>query len=137
MKHVSVVVLSLLVSVNAFAFDKVYNSTLADVEDLVVKSNGVKLNNFAIVEARGGLFSGGLTKMKVSFSARNKGTESKHVSAMIVGKSGSEILWAVTAEPSFSLLSAGDSSTVDGEAFISRGTLNRTKTVWVRVVGDI
>jgi len=136
MKPIVLLMMGLLLTSHALAFDKTYESSLADMEDLVIKSSGVKLNNFTFGEKEAFL-ARGLSNIKVSFSARNKNTESKHFSAMFVGKSGDTVLWAISAEPSFSSISGNETETVTGDAYISPRTLKKTKSVWVRVVGDI
>jgi len=136
MNKICLLLTGLLLASHALAFDKTYESSLADMEDLVIKSNGVKLNNFTFGEEKAFL-ARGLSNIKVSFSARNKNAESKHFSTMFVGKSGETTLWAISAEPSFSSISGNETETISADAYITPATLKKTKTVWIRVVGDI
>ena len=131
-----VAILSLLLTVNLSAFDKVYEDTLDDFEDLIVKENGVKINNFSFAE-KDAFLTSGLLKIEVSFSLQNKNDSSKHFTAMIVGRNGTNILWAISAEPMMSTVKANQTETVKGSAYVSPGTLKRTKSIWLRIVGDI
>ena len=131
-----VAVLSLLLTVNLSAFDKVYEDTLDDFEDLIVKENGVKINNFSFAEKKAYLASG-LVNIEVSFSVQNKNDASKHFTVMIVGKNGTNILWAISAEPMMTTVMANQTETVKGSAYVSPGILKKTKSIWLRIVGDI
>jgi hypothetical protein len=121
---------------NTYAFDKIYKTTLEDIEDLEIKVNGVKLNNFSFSEKKA-IMAKGLVNIGLSFSVRNKNSSSKHFSVMFVGKSGEDTLWAISAEPSFSSVSENSTDTVKEDAYISSGTLAKTDSIWLRVVGDM
>ena len=120
---------------NAYAFDKTYEGTVQDLENLVIEENGIKINNFSFAEKEA-FMAKGLANIVVSFSARNKNEVSKHFSAMIVGKSGESILWAVSAEPMMSTISANKTEAVKNDAYITPRVLDETKQVWLRITGD-
>jgi hypothetical protein len=121
---------------NAFAFDKTFNVSVEELEDLVINQNGVKLNNFMLAEKQAFL-ADGLVNINVSFSARNKNNYATHFSAMLVGLSENDILWCLSVEPMMSTLSEKATETVEGSVYITPGLLSKTKKIWVRIVGDI
>jgi len=121
---------------NAYAFDKTFTVSIDEFEDLVIKQNGVKLNNFLISEKQAFL-ADGLVNINVDFSARNKNNYATHFSAMFVGSSEKKILWSLSVEPMMSTLSEKSTETISGNVYITPGLLSKTKTIWVRIVGDI
>jgi len=121
---------------NAYAFDKTFIVSIDEFEDLVVKQNGVKLNNFLLSEKRAFL-ADGLVNLNVDFSARNKNNYATHFSAMFVGSSKDRILWSISVEPMMSTLSEKSTETISGNVYIAPGLLSKTKSIWVRIVGDI
>ena len=126
----------LLFASNVLAFDKIYENSMVDMEDLIIKENGVKINNFSFAEQDAFMVTG-LVNVVVSFSAKNNNEVPKHFSAMIVGKSGDNILWAVSAEPMMSTLSPKSTDTINGSSYISPNGLKQTDSIWLRIVGDI
>ena len=119
----------------AFAFDQTYVVTKDEFEDLIIKSGSVTINNFSIDEKSA--WSGkGLTNIAISFSAKNKAESSKHFSVMLAGVGEKAILWAVGVEPSFSIISGKKTEALSESLYITPGTIQKTKKIWVKVVGD-
>lgn len=135
-KLVVVLLISAIWYTNAFAFDKTFNVSVDEIEDLVINQNGVKLNNFMLAEKQAFL-ADGLVNINVSFSARNKNNYATHFSAMLVGLSEKDILWCLSVEPMMSTLSEKATETVEGSVYITPGLLSKTKKIWIRIVGDI
>ena len=121
---------------NVYAFDKTFTVSINDFEDLVIKENGVKLNNFLLSE-KPAFLAAGLVNINIDFSARNKNNYAAHFSAMFVGSSKDEILWSLSIEPMMSTLSEQSTETLSDNVYITPGLLSKTKTIWVRIVGDI
>lgn len=132
---VTVVVALLVCPFTANAFDKVYDLTLEQFEDLQVSERGVTLNNFTLGE-KTSFMAKGTAKVQVSFSARNRNDDSRVLTVMIVGMSDNSILWAVDAGPMMAMVSANKVKECNGSAYVSPGTVKKTTRVWVRIVGD-
>lgn len=135
-KLFSLLIAGFIFCTNAYAFDKIYKLSIDELEDLVIKQNGVQLNNFMLAEKQAFL-ADGLVNINVSFSARNKNNYATHFSAMLVGSSEKEILWSLSVEPMMSTLSEKATETVEGSIYITPGLLSKTKKIWIRIVGDI
>lgn len=136
MKLITLLLTALLLSSSAFAFEYSFKGSLSELEDLVINKNGVRLNNFSIGESKS-YSSTSLSKLDLSFSARNKNTDSRHFVFMATGlDSKGRHLWSVSAEPLFSTISENKTETVSADPFIVTGTLKKTAKVWVKVVGD-
>lgn len=135
-KLMMVLAISIIFSNSVFAFDRIYEKSIIDMEDLSIKENGIKINNFSFSEENA-FMARGLSNIVVSFSAKNYNEVSKHFSVMIVGKSEHNILWAVSAEPMMSTISAKKTETIQGDSYISPGSLEKTSSIWLRIVGNI
>jgi hypothetical protein len=135
-KLVVILLMSAIWYTNAFAFDKTFNVSVDEIDDLVINQNGVKLNNFMLAEKQAFL-ADELVNINVSFSARNKNNYATHFSAMLVGLSEKDILWCLSVEPMMSTLSEKATETVEGSVYITPGLLSKTKKIWIRIVGDI
>ena len=132
------IVLVMLASINLVAYE--YNSgfiSKSELEDLSIKSHGVKINNFSLSETRAWMAKG-LVNIKISFSARNKNQTSKHFSAMFVGlDKDNSVLWALNAEPMMATLSKQKTESIESDTYVQPGTLNKTVKVMTIIHGDL
>jgi hypothetical protein len=128
-------VLGLIVSVNAYAFDKTYNLTIKEFEELQITSNGVTINNFSLGE-KSALLSPSLRNVDVSFSIRNRNDKPHVINVMVVGMQANEIIWALDVAPLMSMISEKKTENATSDSYVSPGTVNKTERVWVRIVGN-
>jgi hypothetical protein len=128
-------VLALIVSVNTYAFDKTYNLTIKEFEELQITSNGVTINNFSLGEKRAFL-SPKLRNVDVSFSIRNRNEKHHVLNVMVVGMQGNEIIWALDVAPLMSIIDGNKTENATSDSYVPPGTVNKTERVWVRIVGD-
>lgn len=126
----------LLAASIANAYDKIFNLSLSEFDNFQISEGGVTLNNFSLAE-NNAFMARGSSKVQVSFSIRNRNADTRAVTVMIVGMSGSTILWAVDAGPSMSMVSANKTEECNGSAYVSAGTVGQTTRIWLRVVGNL
>jgi hypothetical protein len=136
MKLITLLLTGLLLSTNALAFDYTFKGTVSELEDLVIKKNGITLNNFTLGESQS-YGARQLSNLDVSFSARNKTDKDKHFVFMAAGLDSKGVfLWALDAGPSFSTLSKKATGSITADPYVTKGTLQETKKVIIRVLGD-
>ncbi len=118
------------------SFNQGYFLSMDSFDDLVMKGDKLKLNNFILAE-EDAWSSKKLNNLKFSCSARNRGNKSRHFSIMIVGlNSENEILWAMNAEPSMYVLSSNSIETISTEVYVLDGMLRQTAQIWIKVALD-
>ena len=132
---VFLIVLVGIAASNILAFDKTYELTKTEFDDLTVLANGITLNNFSIAE-ESAFLAQGTHKVSISFSVRNKTTDSKAFTTMIVGMSNSTIIWALDASPMMYMVSGNTTEECTGSAYVTQGTVAKTTKIWIRIVGD-
>ena len=122
--------LILVFSSSAQCFEKTI--PFPEFEDLQIKVNTVKFNNFfAKID---GSFLSTKQNLIVELSATNRG-EAENISISIVGlKENKQPIWSVDASPSMWTLIEG-SSTLKGEVYATGDELVKTKFVWIKVLG--
>jgi len=136
MKRTVLMIVGVLLAASvASAFDKTYDLTLEEFENLQISEGGVTLNNFSLAEGRA-FMAQGAAKVEVSFSVRNRNDDTRAFTVMLVGMSAKSILWAVDAAPMMSLVSANKTDECNGDAYVSPGTVKQTTRIWMRVVGN-
>jgi len=117
------------------AFDRVYDLSLDEFEDLQISEGGITLNNFSLAEDSS-FMSENYAEVQVSFSIRNRNADTRIVTAMIVGRTANSIIWAVDASPLLSRVSANKTEVCTGSSYVSPGTVKPTTRIWLRVVGN-
>ena len=128
--------LAILMAPAATAFDQSYTVDEAGADEFAINQGGIRINNLSLTE-KPALFKKGLFNFEVSLSARNTGAEPKNLTVMLAGKGPKgKILWAVTVAPPFYTVAKGTTATMKGSAYVTEGTLAKTKKVWLRVVGN-
>ncbi len=119
-----------------YTMNQGYILSMDEFEDLVIRGDNLKLNNFILAEEDSWL-SENLNNLKFSCSARNRDKQSKHFSIMIVGfNSENEILWAMNAEPSMSTLTPNRVENVSTEVYVLDGALRETSRIWIKIAED-
>ena len=137
MKKLVVMIVGVLLAASvANAFDKIYDLTLEEFENLQISEGGVNLNNFSLAE-NNAFMAKGAAKVQVSFSIRNRNNDTRAVTVMLVGMSANSILWAVDAAPMMSMVSANKTEECNGSAYVPPGTVKQTTRIWLRVVGNL
>lgn len=128
----------ILLNINLFAFE--YNTgfiSMDDFEDLSIKSNGVRINNFSLAETRAWMAKG-LVNIAVSFSVKNKNEVNKHFSGMFIGiDKDNNVLWALSAEPMMGAIRKKKTDTIKSDVYVTPGTLAKTVKVMTMIIGDI
>ena len=119
-----------------FAVDQNQIVTRSQFEDLSIQGGGVNINNFSIREDTS-FWDRNLRVIRVSFSARNRNAVSKQFAIMLVGFDESDnLLWSMNLEPMMGAISENQTEDISGSVYISQGTLNRTKKIWYRIIGN-
>lgn len=125
----------LLAASAASAFDKTFNLTREQFENLQISEAGVVLNNFSLAE-NDSFMAKGTSKVQVSFSVRNRNQDVRALTVMIVGMSDNDLLWALDAAPMMAMVAGNKTEECNGSAYVPPGTVNQTTAFWIRVVGD-
>ena len=127
MKKLVVMIVGVLLAASvANAFDKIYDLTLEEFENLQISEGGVNLNNFSLAE-NNAFMAKGAAKVQVSFSIRNRNNDTRAVTVMLVGMSANSILWAVDAAPMMSMVSANKTEECNGSAYVPRERSSRPR----------
>ena len=124
-------------NISLFAFE--HNTgfiSLEDFEDLSIKQNGVKINNFTLSEKKS-WSSESMVNLGISFSAKNKNADSRHFSLMLVGlDKDNAVIWALSAEPMMATIEGAETESISADAFVIPGTLAKTVKVFAKITGD-
>ncbi len=132
-----ILILFIMTNISLFAFE--HNTgfiSLDDFEDLSIKHNGVKINNFTLSEKES-WSTKSLVNLGVSFSAKNKNADSKHFSLMLVGlDKDNGVIWALSAEPMMATIQGKKTESISSDAFVLSGTLAKTVKVLAKITGD-
>jgi uncharacterized membrane protein len=137
-KKLSLAVLAaalLSVSMNLLAFEKIYNVSPNETDDVVFKENGIIVNNFSFSETKS-FMADDLSNISVSLSAKNSTEKSVKLSIMTIGFSSGVPLWSISAEPMMSILSANRTDTIKEDVYITPGTLKKTDKIWIKITGS-
>lgn len=130
--------LLLLFAGPARAFDSGWvRLTPEELFDYQISRQGVRINNFNLAE-KGAFLAKGLTVLKLSFSAANRRQKPVQFSVQLVGLDDKNSLaFALTAEPSFSQVSAGKTEQVQSDIYVPPGELKKAEAFLLRVVGTL
>jgi len=133
------IILTMLIMANISLFAFEHNTgfiPVEDLEDFSIKHNGVKMNNFTLSE-KSSWTTKSMVNLGVSFSVKNKNTDSKHFSLIIVGlNKKNKIIWALNAEPMMGILSGKKTDSISNDTLVMPGTLAETTKVFVKITGD-
>ncbi len=127
-KFVFLLLLSLSSSVSAY--DNIFELDLKTLDDLNISQQKLTLNNFSVSEDDGG----SQTKIKITFSVKNKDEDRHKLSVMMVGFTKNNPIWAISIDDDYIFSKTTD--TKQGSASVAKGDLGKTNRIWMRVVGD-
>jgi len=134
------IILSIIILLNVNLFAYQHNTgfiSIDDFEDLSIKTNGVRINNFSLAETKSWMAKG-LVNIVVTFSAKNKNGVNKHFSAMFIGlDKDNNVIWALNAEPIMATISKNKTESINSDSYVQPGTLSKTVKVMTIINGDI
>lgn len=113
-------------------YDKVYEVKIADLDEFVVKTDKLLINNFSLSATKVGTVKG-MEMLKFFASCRNRSEGYQQYTVMVVGldeKKG--VLWATKMNTGVSEKDLG--LLQDFNDNVPQGTLKSTASIWMRVV---
>ena len=133
------VIFLVLPTIQAFGYDDTFVLSRAEFDALTITQGGLTFNNFMIVEKES-LQIPGQAAIRLTFSAINKSESLAHIGFMVLGLNDkSQPIWTLRPRSMQTILINLNPQTAetwgDG-AYVSPGDLEKTKTIWIRIIGD-
>jgi hypothetical protein len=111
-------------------------NSLDDVYSLELTKGRVRVNNFTISEEKSWVAKNSLV-LNLSASGSNRTEKNIYLTMEAVGYDKTDsVIFAVTAHPSFSTITAGKTEEIRGDIYVAPGTLTRTSRICLRVSGE-
>jgi len=136
-----IMIFILLMSTNLMAEMNLKKGALADnvfekLDNLVVTYENMRCNNFSISEEVS-MFSGGLSVLTVTASARNKSKKSKNLVISMMGQDkNANTLWQINIAPDFDTVGANKTSEIKGDVYVEPDSLKKTTVIYYRLIGN-
>lgn len=125
----------ILASFSSYAFEKVFVVSPAEIENISFKEGGLTVNNVSISE-KSSFMAKDLVNLSFSLSARNSTDKPIKLSIMAAGFSSNEPVWALSAEPMMSMLSANKTDSIENDVYSIPGTWKKTDKIFIKITGS-